>query len=330
LKVFTEASPGLIKSSAIALGFFDGVHPGHQVVIGKSVEEARRLGVTAGVVTFRDHPRALTRGVHPLLLTDIDQRLSLFESLGVEATLVLTFSESLCRLSPREYVESVLVGSMGAQSISVGHNHHFGRDREGNPELLREFGKTMGFCVHAAPMVFVNEVEVSSSVIRESIVDGDMTKAADLLSRCYSVGGAVVKGDGRGRQIGFPTANVQLREYQLIPRTGVYAGRVRLSTGEIFGAVINVGYRPTFKVASGVNEDPLVEAHLFDFERDIYGDKCNVEFVEYLRTERKFDGVEALKEQINVDARKARVVLEHDKNSAGEETSPGDKNKLPA
>ncbi|HIA50987.1 MAG TPA: bifunctional riboflavin kinase/FAD synthetase, partial [Candidatus Melainabacteria bacterium] len=309
--------------------FFDGVHPGHQVVIGKAVEEARALGVTSGVVTFRDHPRALTRGVHPLLLTDIDQRLKLFEEMGVEATLVLTFSEALCRLSPREYVENVLVGAMGARSISVGHNHHFGRDREGNPDLLRTFGETLGFSVHVAPMVFVKGFEVSSSAIRESIVDGDMEKAKSLLSRTYRVGGEVIKGDGRGRQIGFPTANVQLREFQLIPRTGVYAGRVQLSSNERFDAVINVGYRPTFK-ASGGTEDPLVEAHLFDFDRDIYGDKCTVEFVEYLRTEKKFDGIDALKEQINSDAAKSRQVLENAKNAAGEENSPGDKSKQPA
>ncbi|MBX9951685.1 MAG: bifunctional riboflavin kinase/FAD synthetase [Candidatus Obscuribacterales bacterium] len=329
MKVFTVAKPGLIQSSAIALGFFDGVHPGHQVVIGKAVEEARSLGVTSGVVTFRDHPRALTRGLHPLLLTDIDQRLKLFEQLGVEATLVLTFSEELCRLSPREYVENVLVGAMGARSISVGHNHHFGRDREGNPELLRNFGESLGFSVHVAPMVFVNSVEVSSSAIRESIVDGDMSKAKKLLSRTYRVGGEVIKGDGRGRQIGFPTANVQLREFQLIPRTGVYAGRVELGSGERFDAVINVGYRPTFKSAGG-NEDPLVEAHLFEFDRDIYGDKCTIEFVEYLRTEKKFDGIEALKEQINADAAKSRQVLQDATNAAGEENSSGDKNKQPA
>jgi len=285
--------------------------------------------VTSGVVTFRDHPRALTRGVHPLLLTDIDQRLKLFEEMGVEATLVLTFSEALCRLSPREYVENVLVGAMGARSISVGHNHHFGRDREGNPDLLRTFGETLGFSVHVAPMVFVKGFEVSSSAIRESIVDGDMEKAKSLLSRTYRVGGEVIKGDGRGRQIGFPTANVQLREFQLIPRTGVYAGRVQLSSNERFDAVINVGYRPTFK-ASGGTEDPLVEAHLFDFDRDIYGDKCTVEFVEYLRTEKKFDGIDALKEQINSDAAKSRQVLENAKNAAGEENSPGDKSKQPA
>lgn len=330
MKVFTEASPGLIQSSAIALGFFDGVHPGHQVVIGKAVEEARLLGVTSGVVTFKDHPRALTRGVHPLLLTDIDQRLQLFEDLGVEATLVLTFSEALCRLSPREYVENMLVGAMGARSISVGHNHHFGRDREGNPDLLRTFGETMGFTVHVAPMVFVDGIEVSSSAIRESIVDGNMLKAGQLLSRTYSVGGQVIKGDGRGRQIGFPTANVQLREFQLIPRTGVYAGRVRLSTNETFDCVINVGYRPTFKSTAGSNEDPLVEAHLFDFDRDIYGDKCTVQFLEYLRSEKKFDGIEALKEQINADTKKARTVLESAGKTKGEETNPGDKSKQPA
>jgi riboflavin kinase/FMN adenylyltransferase len=330
LKVFTEANPGLIQSSAIALGFFDGVHPGHQVVIGKAVEEARALGVTSGVVTFRDHPRALTLGVHPLLLTDIDQRLNFFEELGVEATLVLTFSEALCRLSPREYVENVLVGAMGARFISVGHNHHFGKDREGNPDLLRSFGETMGFSVHVAPMVFVEGVEVSSSAIRESIIDGDMSRAKNLLSRTYRVGGEVVRGDGRGRQIGFPTANVRLREFQLIPRTGVYAGHVRLSTNELFDAVINVGYRPTFKTPAGSDEDPLVEAHLFDFDREIYGDKCTVEFVDYLRSEKKFDGVDALKEQINADAKESRMVLEDLRKTAGEEPNPGGKSKQPA
>ncbi|MCC7528776.1 MAG: bifunctional riboflavin kinase/FAD synthetase [Candidatus Melainabacteria bacterium] len=330
MKVFTEANPGLIQSSAIALGFFDGVHPGHQVVIGRAVEEAGALGVTSGVVTFRDHPRALTRGVHPLLLTDIDQRLNLFEQLGVEATLVLAFSEALCRMSPREYVENVLVGSMGASSISVGHNHHFGRDRQGNPDLLRSFGETMGFSVHVAPMVFVEGVEVSSSAIRQSIIDGDMNRAKNLLSRAYRVGGEVVRGDGRGRQIGFPTANVQLREFQLIPRTGVYAGRVRLSTNELVDAVINVGYRPTFKSRADSNDDPLVEAHLFDFGREIYGDKCTVEFLEYLRSEKKFDRVDALKEQINADVTMSRIVLEDVRKTAGEEPNPGGKSKQPA
>ncbi len=188
----------------------------------------------------------------------------------------------------------------------------------------------MGFSVHVAPMVFVNGVEVSSSAIRESIIDGDMTKAKNLLSRTYRVGGEVVRGDGRGRQIGFPTANVRLREFQLIPRTGVYAGRVRLSSHELFDAVINVGYRPTFKSQAGSGEDPLVEAHLFDFDREIYGDKCTVEFVEYLRSEKKFDGIDALKEQINADASKSRTVLEDVRKTAGEEPNPGGKSKQPA
>ncbi|MBC7997343.1 MAG: bifunctional riboflavin kinase/FAD synthetase [Leptolyngbya sp.] len=330
MKVLTEARPHLIEKSAIALGFFDGVHPGHQVVIGKAVEEARRLGVQSGVVTFRDHPRALTRGAHPLLLTDIDQRLDLFKKLGVDVTLVLTFSEDLCRLSPREYVEKFLVNSMGAKSISVGHNHHFGRDREGDPDVLRKFGEELDFCVHVAPMVYVGEIEVSSSRIRESIVDGNMARARSLLSRSYAVGGVVVRGDGRGRQIGFPTANVKLRDYQLVPRTGVYAGRVHIGADEVCDAVINVGYRPTFK-AAGSEADPLVEAYLFDFDRDIYDASCTVEFVEYIRPEKKFDGIDSLITQIKVDATASRDVLAKIKVEAGDEkNSPEESSPMPA
>src|SRR5271154_3492422 len=141
LKTYYEASPGLIDRSAIALGFFDGVHLGHQVVIGTAVQEARKQGLKATVVTFKDHPRTLTQGARPLILTPIDERLLLCEQLGIEAVLVLSFTEELCRLSPSEYVQNILIGAAGAKLISVGYNHHFGRDREGNPQLLAKFGK---------------------------------------------------------------------------------------------------------------------------------------------------------------------------------------------
>ncbi|HEY9714406.1 MAG TPA: hypothetical protein V6C72_13125, partial [Chroococcales cyanobacterium] len=161
METFYDAKPGLLKQAAVALGFFDGVHPGHQQVIGTAVKEAKRIGATAAVVTFKDHPRTLTRGASPLLLTTIDQKLELFERLGVDAVLVLSFTEDLCKLSPREYVETVLVRAMGAKSISVGYNHHFGRDREGDPALLKIMGAELGFDVHVAPMVYVDGDEVS-------------------------------------------------------------------------------------------------------------------------------------------------------------------------
>lgn len=309
MEIFYEAKAGLLKKSAIALGFFDGVHPGHQVVIGKAVEEAHRLGVPAGVVTFKDHPRALTRGSAPLLLTVIEQRLELFEKLGVDASLVLSFTEDLCKLSPREYVETVLVGAMGAKSISVGYNHHFGRDREGNPALLRSLGEELDFCVHVAPMVFVDGIEVSSSRIRESIIATDMEGATKLLSRAFAVLGKVVHGEGRGRKLGFPTANMDISEVQLIPTRGVYAGRATLDGNDKkLAAVINVGYRPTF---TGNDAGLLVEVHLLDFDEDIYGRTMQVEFLKFLRPEQKFDGVDALRKQITVDCKNARDFVDN-------------------
>ncbi len=314
METFYEPKRGLLKKSAIALGFFDGVHPGHKVVISKAVEEAKKLGATPAVVTFKDHPRLLTRGASPLLLTVIEQRLELFAELGVEVTLALSFTEDLCLLSPKDYVRSVLLESMGAKSISVGYNHHFGKDREGTPELLKEYGKEMGFEVHVAPMIHVDEAEVSSSRARELVMKGDVEGAQLLLTRPYAIYGEVVKGEGRGRKLGFPTANMQLYEYQCIPKGGVYMGRARLEDGRTFTCVINVGYRPTFKAAArpdGSTPNPtandlLIEVHILDFDQFIYGQKLFVEFLKYLRSEQKFDGIESLKSQINLDCKSAR------------------------
>lgn len=312
METFYEAIPGLLRKSAIALGFFDGVHPGHQAVIAKAVGEAKRLHATASIVTFRDHPRALTRGSHPLLLTVIEQRLELFAKLGVEATLVLSFTEDLCRLSPVEYVERILVDSMGAKSISVGPNHHFGRNREGNPQLLKSIGGKQGFTVHIASMVLIDGLEVSSSRVREWVAEGNMSLAHKLLSRPYAVLGNIVKGQSRGKILGFPTANLSLYEYQLVPGRGVYAGTACLHDGRKLPAVINVGQRPTFQ---NTPLDPLptvVEVHILDFDESLYDTKMQVEFHKFLRQERKFDGVENLKKQIAVDCITTRQLVTGD------------------
>lgn len=322
METYYEATGQLLKESAIALGFFDGVHPGHQAVINSAIEAGRSLGVPSGVVTFRDHPRALITGQAPLLLTDINERLRLFSQLGVDATLVLTFNEALCKLSPQEYVENILLGSLGARSISVGHNHHFGRDREGDANLLRTFGKQCNFEVHVAKMVNVDGMEVSSSRIREMITRGEMESAARLLSRPFTLAGEVVRGDGRGRTIGFATANLDIWEYQQIPARGVYAVRVHMPDGRILDGVLNVGFRPTFT-------DPntpriCVEAHILDFDEDIYGQHLRVEFLHYIRCEQKFSGIDALKAQIKADSESAREYLNKNDSRSKED------NKLPA
>ncbi|MBX9669120.1 MAG: bifunctional riboflavin kinase/FAD synthetase [Candidatus Obscuribacterales bacterium] len=323
METYFEAQPSLVKESAIALGFFDGVHPGHQAVIGKAREEATRLGVPCGVVTFKDHPRTLTRGQSPLLLTMIDQRLALFEQIGVDVALVLSFTEELCRLSPTEYVETMLVGTMGARSISVGPNHHFGRDREGDASLLSTLGKKNNFAVHVAEMVNVEGHEVSSSAIREALTQSNLERAALLLSRPYALAGEVITGDRRGRTLGFPTANLSIYRFQQIPARGVYVGKAKLDQTS-FPCVINVGMRPTFHAngEGGPNDGLTVEAHLLDFEQDIYGKHIEIEFLSFLRSEQKFAGADSLKEQINLDIAKARQYLKEHGHQPSSQNEP--------
>jgi riboflavin kinase/FMN adenylyltransferase len=336
LETFYHATLGLLKRSAIALGFFDGVHPGHQAVIGAAVAEAKKQNLVAAVVTFRDHPRSLTQGSSPLLLTVIEQRLAQFEKLGVEAALVLDFTEELCRLAPEEYVRKILHESMGAKLISVGYNHHFGRDREGSPQLLAELGTKMGFSVRVAPPVFVDGQEVSSSRIREALFKGEIESANHLLSRPYAVMGTVVRGAARGRSIDVPTANLATEEYQVIPARGVYVGLAHIKGREPLPAVINIGTRPTFDADKG---DPvqrpdvakfLVEAHILNFNQDIYDQKLELSFYQYLREEKKFDSVALLKTQILADCQKAKEFFQVQTNTQPKSPTAEPEHKLPA
>jgi riboflavin kinase/FMN adenylyltransferase len=231
----------------------------------------------------------------------------------VDATLVLSFTEDLCRLSPKEYVQNILVGSMGAKSISVGYNHHFGKDREGDASLLEKMGKDLDFCVHAAPMVLIDGEDCSSSRIRDLVASCKVEEATRVLSRPYALIGEVVRGEGRGRKLGFPTANMAVNEFQLVPGRGVYAGVARLADGRRLPSVINVGYRPTFKHQPGISESGgaalLVEVHILDFDENLYNSIIQVDFTAYLRSEQKFDGIESLKTQIAADCNIARALI---------------------
>lgn len=308
METFLEIKPGLLKKSAIALGFFDGVHPGHQAVINTAVKEAQSLGVTPALITFREHPRALTLGKSPPLLTLPEQRLELCEQLGIEAVLLLSFTEKLCRLAPADYVRQVLVECMGAKSLSVGYNHRFGRNREGDPELLRELGKEMDFSVHVAGEVELDGQEISSSRIRDALAKGDVVVANKLLGRAYAVTGVVGRGDGRGRTIGFPTANLISAPELILPARGVYSGYCRLEHGSTHQCIINIGLRPTF----GEHLNPTTEVHIFDFDKELYGSNLTVRFAQFIRAERKFDGVESLVRQITADCETARKQLAED------------------
>ncbi len=304
MEIFYEAKPHLFKESAIALGFFDGVHLGHQAVIELAVKEAQSRGIVPAVVTFKDHPRALTRGNSPLLLTLIEQRLAIFQTLGIKAALVLTFTEELCRLTPHQYVETVLVQGMGARLISVGYNHHFGREREGNPQLLSQFGQNMNFVVQVAKPVFYEGKEVSSSTIRDCLANANLDLANQLLSRPFSLAGKVVAGEKRGNTLGFPTANLEISPLQILPAQGVYAAQVKLADKSLHQAVVNIGYRPTFVAEPHISR-PITEVHVLNFKGDLYDSILEVYFHKYIRPEKKFDGMAALKDQIKADCQAA-------------------------
>ena len=313
-----EVGPAIVRDdrAVVTTGTFDGVHLGHRAIVAYLVDRARAAGGVPTVVTFSPHPREVITGERVPLLTTLDERADLLEALGVERFVVLPFSRALSQLSAQDYVDDVLLGQVGMREIVVGYDHRFGRAREGSRETLDRIGAARGFSVDVIPEQITGAgegvsadgptpgVTVSSSEIRRRLLDdGDAAGAALLLGRPYQIRGPVVKGDQRGRTIGFPTANVQPSDpAKLVPKTGVYAVRVRLRSGRLAPGMMNVGVRPTFET----DGRRTVEVHLFDFAGDLYGQTLAVDVVARLRDERRFDGIDALVAQLREDARRAR------------------------
>jgi len=302
LDTYFEIQPGLFNRCQVAVGFFDGVHRGHQAVINHAVEAGRADKLPSVIVTFKDHPRTLTEGKTPGLLTVLPERLEIFANLGIDAALVLTFSEELCRLAANEYVKTVLHECLGASIVSIGFNHRFGRNREGDAELLKQLGKRFAFSVHVAPAIELDGIEVSSSQIREALKSGEIELASKLLGRPYTVSGAVVHGQGRGQNLGFPTANLELPPEKLLPASGVYLGFCRLTDKQKLPCLINLGFRPTVSTDRRIT----CEAHILGFKGDLYGRQLTIELIAYLRPEKRFKNIEQLKEQIRSDCLDAR------------------------
>lgn len=292
----------------VALGNFDGVHLGHQVVVRRAVEEARVRGVIAVAATFSPHPRAVLRpGSEPGLLTIPEVRAELLLECGVEEVREIRFDRDLARKSPREFVSEVLLGEFGAAVVVVGENFRFGHKASGDVEDLSRFMRKAGGEAIAVPIYALGEAlgeGISSTKIRELLASGEAREAARLLGRPYFIRGEVVAGDYRGRQLGFPTANVTPDARALAPALGVYAGYARILGSERYGACTNVGVAPTFD-----RREAKVEAHLLDYEGDLYGKVVDVSFVEHLRAEKRFSGIDELKEQIARDVAEARKIL---------------------
>jgi riboflavin kinase/FMN adenylyltransferase len=286
----------------LAIGVFDGVHCGHQAVISTSTSHARSADGTPVVITFDPHPLKVLRPHNaPHLLTATQHKIALIRDLGVEHLLVIKFDKEFAATPPENFVEQLVAYSKPLHEICVGHEWSFGKDRRGNLDFLKILGARFNFNVIGIPAVTVNGAVVSSTAIRQAVEAGDLAKAAEMLGREYTILGTVVQGDNLGKKLGYPTANLSAHSEQF-PPNGVYLAEARVH-GILHHGVVNLGYRPT--VGSGKSERVL-EIYLFDFDRDIYGDDIEVRFARYLRPERKFDSLESLVRQIELDVRQAR------------------------
>jgi riboflavin kinase/FMN adenylyltransferase len=295
-----ESYPPDARPCALALGVFDGVHLGHRAILAAAVAGAREARLTAVACTFDPHPLEILNPERaPRPVSTLEERLELFAASGVDGAVVLAFTTALAAVEPEAFVKDVLVDRLRAREVVVGFNHRFGRAARGDARLLEELGARYGFRAHLVPALTVDGVTVSSTEIRAALQRGEVERAARLLGRAYSLPGTVVAGEGRGRTLGFPTANLEVDRPPLVP-AGVYACHARLA-GALHPAVVNVGVRPTFG-----GQTLAVEAHLLDFKGDLYGARMILKFVARLRDERRFPSIEALASQIRDDVVAAR------------------------
>jgi riboflavin kinase / FMN adenylyltransferase len=296
------------RGSVVAIGNFDGVHLGHQIVIGRTGEIARGLGAPLAVLTFEPHPfRVFHPEAPPFCLTPFRAKARHIEALGVDLLLVLPFDLEFSKIVADDFVRRLIVESLAARHAVVGYDFHFGHKRGGTPDVLRQLGERWGFGVSVvAPLQAPGGTVYSSTRIRQHLAEGRTRQAAQLLGRSFEIEGRVEMGDQRGRTIDFPTANLRLGDY-LRPAGGVYAVRVEIeedSPTRWHAGVANLGTRPTVG-----GTDLRLEAHLFDFGGDLYGKHLRVALIEHLRPERKFAGLAELKAQITADAAQARAIL---------------------
>ena len=290
-----------LKTPIIALGNFDGVHLGHQEILKRVVEKAKMKGGTGIVVTFEPHPlKILSPGKCPPLIISFREKAELLEQAGIDILACLHFDREFAGLNPSEFVDKIIVEGIGAKEVFVGYDFAFGKGREGDTNTLKKLGKKFGFDVNVVEPIRVANKTVSSTLIRNLIREGNVREASIYLGRYYSVRGRIIGGDKRGRKLGFPTANIH-PHHELIPKEGVYIGEVHLHDNKNYKSLINIGTRPTF------GEHELnIEAFIFDFDKDIYGEFLKVSFLERIRDEVRFETSELLISQMTEDLKKAK------------------------
>ena len=296
------------------IGVFDGVHLGHFHVLRQVVDRAKKKNVIPTMVTFSDHPKSVLIGHSPEKITSLEHRLVLFERAGIETTLVLEFTPELREWSAEKFVDELLLKGLGLHELVFGFDSKFGKGRDGTPKSLYPLAKKRKFKVHEVPAFLLNSHPVSSTAIREAVRIGDLERAAAMLGRPVSILGSVGHGEKRGRLIGFPTANINLH-HELRPPKGVYASLV-LHQETLMPAIVNIGERPTFD-----GTDVLIEAHLIDIEKDLYGEILEIFFLDFIRSEKEFSDAKELKIAISKDVKRAKDIC---KKSAKDWRIPGD------
>ncbi len=290
----------------MTIGVFDGVHRGHQEIIGRAVARARELGVPSVVLTFDPHPSEVVRpGSHPAMLTSQRLRADLVEQLGVDVVCVQPFTPAFSRLSAEEFVHEMLVGDLHVAEVIVGENFRYGHKGAGDITSLSADGRRFGFGVQAVALVARDAgTNFSSTYVRSCVQAGDVESAAGALGREHRVEGVVVRGDQRGRDLGYPTANLQVLPHSAVPADGVYAGRLVRASGETLPAAISIGTNPTF-----AGDEQRVEAYVLDFAGDLYGESVAVTFTARLRGTERFETPEALVAQMAVDVERTRQLV---------------------
>ncbi len=306
MKIKTAADYKQIKSSVITIGTFDGVHVGHQQIIHRLVDTARKNDLQALVLTFFPHPRMVIQNdANIKLINTIDEKAKQLEQLGVDHLVVKEFTKSFSRLTALEYVRDILVNKLKVKHIIVGYDHHFGRNRTANINELKEFGAFYDFEVTEIEPQEVDDVAVSSTKIRSAILKGNIPTANKFLGYNFMLTGIVIKGKGLGKTLEFPTANIQIEAaYKLIPKHGVYVVKSQIKGVEVFG-MMNIGKNPT--VSEG--NQTKIEVHFFDFSANLYGAVLKIELLDHLRSEIKFPNIEALKLQLEKDKADATNAL---------------------
>jgi riboflavin kinase / FMN adenylyltransferase len=293
-------------NAVVTVGTFDGVHLGHQLILSKVVQEARNRNGESILVTFDPHPRQLLFPTQPLgIITPLNEKAELVHSTGIDHIVVVPFTQAFAALTAEEYVQQFIWARLRPACIVIGYDHKFGHDRAGDIQLLRDYSGTLGFEIVEIPPRLIEEAAISSTRVRNAVLTGEVAEASKMLGRAYSCCGIVVHGKQLGRTIGYPTANIlPLHKEQIIPGVGIYAVLITVEGSEYMG-MMSIGYNPT------VSSDCTIkmEVHIFDFSHDIYGASISISFVDKIRDEVKFEGLDQLKEQLHRDAVATHAIL---------------------